>query len=247
MQACFEKTRFTVVPAVLILCLAVTSALGFPGNDTTTDGAEGLVNDAEVLETMSSGGYTYVRVRSGEKEIWAAGPRRAVAVGDRINLPKGMLMESFHSQSLNRTFEAIYFVGAIEVLGDSDHAAAQVAARGGHSGATAPAAVDIGAIEKPEGGSTVAELFADRAEVSGKQILVRGRVVKFNAGIMGRNWIHIQDGTGEAGSKDLTVTTDATVKLGDVVLVRGKAVTDKDFGAGYQYELVIEEATVEVE
>jgi hypothetical protein len=246
MQACCEKTRFTIVLAVLILCLAVTPVLGFPGNDTTTDGSEGLASDVEVLETMSSGGYTYVRVRSGEEEIWAAGPKRAVAVGDRISLPTGMLMTSFHSQSLNRTFEAIYFVGAIEVLCDAD-AAAQVTARGDHGGATAPTAVEVGSLEKPEGGSTIADLFAERVEVSGKQVLVRGRVVKFNAGIMGRNWIHIQDGTGEAGSNDLTITTDATVKLGDVVLVRGKAVTDKDFGAGYQYELVIEEATVEVE
>ena len=102
-------------------------------------------------------------------------------------------------------------------------------------------------IQKASGGHTVAELFAGKEELADKETAVRGRVVKFNAGIMGRNWIHIQDGSGSQGSNDLTVTTDATATVGDLVVIRGKLKTDQDFGHGYKYAVLIEEAKVDVE
>jgi hypothetical protein len=74
---------------------------------------------------------------------------------------------------------------------------------------------------------------------------VKGKAVKVNNGIMDRNWIHLQDGTGAAGANDLLVTTKATVNRGDVVVVRGTVALDKDFGAGYSYSLLIEDATVD--
>ena len=131
---------------------------------------------------------------------------------------------------------------------------AQIAISGGapavasaHGAADEPAEVEIGAIAKAEGGSTIAELYAGMSDLAGKPVIVRGRVVKYTANIMGHNWLHIQDGTGTSGTNDLTVTTDGTAKIGDLVLVRGTAATNKDFGAGYSYELIIEEATVAVE
>jgi hypothetical protein len=72
-------------------------------------------------------------------------------------------------------------------------------------------------------------------------------VVKFISGIMGKNWLHLRDGTGAPGSDDLTVTTDATVETGSTVVVRGTVTTDRDFGAGYKYELIIEDAEITVE
>jgi hypothetical protein len=64
---------------------------------------------------------------------------------------------------------------------------------------------------------------------------------------MGKNWIHLQDGTGDNGSNDLTVTTDSTVNVGDTVLVSGVLNTDKDFGYGYQYAVIVEDAKITVE
>ena len=72
-------------------------------------------------------------------------------------------------------------------------------------------------------------------------------MVKFNGGILGTNWLHIQDGTGTEGSNDLTVTTSAVVKVGDTVLVRGAVSLDRDFGSGYRYGVIVEGATVTVE
>ena len=87
----------------------------------------------------------------------------------------------------------------------------------------------------------------DRAQMAGRQVTVRGKVVKYNGGIMGRNWLHIQDGTGAEGANDLTVTTQAVVGVGQTVLVSGTAAVDRDFGAGYRYDLIVENATVTVE
>ncbi len=91
------------------------------------------------------------------------------------------------------------------------------------------------------------EIVTGKANFSGKPIAVRGRVVKFNGGILGKNWLHVRDGSGSEGTNDLTVTTDATVKVGDLVLVTGTLGSDRDFGGGYNYALIVENAKVVVQ
>jgi hypothetical protein len=103
------------------------------------------------------------------------------------------------------------------------------------------------AVEKAEGGKTIAEIYAGKADLAGKTVLVRGKVVKYTPGVMGKNWIHIQDGTGAEGTNDLTVTTSAVVKIGDTISARGLVEVDKDFGFGYTYEILIEDAEVTIE
>jgi hypothetical protein len=114
--------------------------------------------------------------------------------------------------------------------------------------ASGPADVGRIDVKKAEGasGKTVAELFAQKASLKGQEVAVRGKVVKFTAGVMGRNWIHLRDGSGSREKKDddVTITTNDAVAVGDVVLVRGTVGLDKDFGAGYVYAVLIEGATV---
>ena len=113
-----------------------------------------------------------------------------------------------------------------------------------HSGAPVPVAEKIEGVKKAEGGKTIAETFAERGKLVGKEIAVRGKVVKYNVNIMNKNWVHIQDGTGAAGSNDLTITTNDSTAVGKTVLVRGKVAIDKDFGAGYKYDVILEDAKV---
>jgi len=96
-------------------------------------------------------------------------------------------------------------------------------------------------------GQTIAEIYAQKQSWAGQEVLVRGRVVKFTPKVMDRNWLHIQDGTGETENADLTVTTTAFVEVGDVVVVRGTLALDRDFGFGYHYALLVENAQVTVE
>ena len=108
--------------------------------------------------------------------------------------------------------------------------------------------VDLSGIARAEGGKTVAEVFAEQDQLAGEAIVVRGKVVKTNAGIMGRNWLHIRDGSGAEGTNNLTVTTiDVLPNVGDTVVVAGLLEVNKDFGMGYQYAVIIEDADVTVE
>ena len=209
-----------------------------------------------VVETMNAGGYTYVLLDKGGEQVWVAGPETSVAVGDDVVMSPGMAMPDFESKTLERTFDVVYFVGGIEKNDGHSH---EAAAPGGQPAGGMPAGMgmagDAGShmatdrekiegVAKAAGGYTVAEIFVNAADLKDQTIKVRGRVVKFTPNIMGTNWIHIQDGTGADGTHDLTITTNASVKSGDVVLIEGPLSVDRDFGAGYRYAVIIEGATV---
>lgn len=193
----------------------------------------------KVLETMASGGYTYAKLDIGGKPVWVAGPATTVTVGQQVTIMGGTMMRNFRSNSLKRTFPEILFVASL----GKGSAAAGTAAHG-KAALPAPATAKVGKIAPAPGGKTVADVYAQKAALSGKPVTVRGKVVKFNAQIMGRNWLHIQDGSGSAGTNDLTVTTAATVKVGDVVTIKGTLALNRKFGPGYSYAVIVEQATV---
>ncbi len=119
-------------------------------------------------------------------------------------------------------------------------------AREAQAPATAAAHASQQAATPAPGGTAIADIWANRKSLAGKTVTVRGKVVRFNGGILGRNWIHVQDGTGVAakGTHDILVTSDATAKIGDTVTATGTVALDKDFTAGYVYPVMIEGATV---
>jgi hypothetical protein len=165
-------------------------------------------------------------------------------VGAEITIGNAMWMENFESKTLNRKFEHILF-GAIVAPGG----AAAAALPPGHAPVAPAAAGEVKAdvkVEKAPGGKTIAEIYAAKASLKGAEVVIRGTVVKFNPEIMGRNWIHLRDGSGSAekGDNDITVTTAEVVVKGSVVTVRGKVGLDRDFTAGYAYPIIIEEAKV---
>ncbi|MGK2908176.1 MAG: nucleotide-binding protein, partial [Desulfuromonadales bacterium] len=160
-------------------------------------------------------------------------------------------MPDYHSKTLDRTFDVVYFVPSVLVGGAGNLAGDQPAnlpqMNGSSKTVVETTDVDLSGITPAEGGQTVADLFARKADLAGKPVTVRGKVVKFTPQIMGKNWIHLQDGTGAAGVNDLTVTTMATAEKGDTVTVSGVLVIDKDFGYGYAYDVIIEDAAVAAE
>ncbi|MBU0755627.1 MAG: hypothetical protein KJ645_10845 [Planctomycetes bacterium] len=214
-----------------------------------------------VVETMNASRYTYLLVDTGGAKVWAAVPECAVKVGDAVKVPEGIAMDRFHSETLDRTFDLVYFSQGVEVMGDREGAGGvsrndseiMGGLPQGHPGiggiSSPPAGIDAGNIdftglERPEGGSTVADIFTNKDGLSGKEVLLRGKVVKFNRNILGKNWLHLRDGTGAEGGNDLTINTQAEVDVGDTVLARGMIVLNKDFGFGYKYEVLIEDAVI---
>jgi hypothetical protein len=243
-----------------------------PANPAEAPAASGVVPAAPpsalvsvsgtVLETMDASDYTYMRLKTPGGEIWTAVNKTKVATGDAVTVANAMTMDGFQSRTLNRTFDKILF-GVLATPGTAaagsapapiaDHAPAtgapptkdQMAAQHGQA-AGGPA--DAPDVKVPKAGGanakTVAELWAQRAALKGREITVQAKVVKVNASVMGRNWLHVRDGSGSKAAKDndLTVTTDATAKVGDVVTVTGIVAVDKDFGAGYAYPVIVENA-----
>ncbi len=239
-----KTANLTLGVAIVLLTIGSSSAYGqqheMPtGHPTPASGPLGAGQASAsagpglsglVTETMDVASYTYVQVDTGTESVWAAAPRFAVKVGDRVIVPTGNPMQNYRSDTLDRTFPLVYFAGRIPVT-------------------VTASKTSIVEISRPEGGHTVGEVFDQRESLAGKEVLIRARVVKFSSRIMGTNWLHVQDGTegGENGSNDLVVTSDDTVAVGDLVLVRGKLSVDRDFGYGYKYELMLEAAKVTAE
>ncbi len=171
--------------------------------------------------------------------MWVAGPETTLAVGATIARTSGSLMTSFHSDTLNRTFDQIYFVGSLAATGG--------APANPHGAAPAVTTEHVAKLDPPKGGTSIAQVYATKQALSGKPVAVRGKVVKVNNGILGRNWLHLEDGSGQPGTNDLIVTTSAEVAKDAVVVVRGVVATNKDFGAGYSYPVMIENATIAAE
>lgn len=210
-----------------------------------------------VAETMNSGGYTYARLTRDGVDTWMAAPEiLSIKVGDSLVGDVDMPMDQFRSRTLNREFDRIYFVRRVTRDGQvlppapaADSELAMMASRGDVApppAAAAPAPQVTSPIEPAPGGVKVADLWARRAALSGKPVVVRGQVVKANYEIMGVNWYHLQDGSGTAsdGTNDLTITSDAQVKVGDIVTVSGTLTTGKDFGSGYAFDAIVEKAEI---
>ncbi len=239
-------TEDTPAPKTEAAKPSAQTAPAAPAVPTSAPGKTG-----KVVETMDAAGYTYVNVDTGSEQLWAAAPQFAVKVGDEVVVPEGMPMPNYHSKSLDRTFEVVYFVPSVLVGGAAQLAADMPAGQPQMNGSSKTVVektdVDLSGIKPAEGGQTVADVFAKKAELTGKPVKVRGKVVKFSPAIMGKNWIHVQDGTGAAGSNDLTVTTSATANMGDTIVISGVLAIDKDFGYGYKYDVIVEDAEVTVE
>ena len=205
----------------------------------------------KIFETMNSGGYTYICIDKDGKKTWVAIPETKVAVGEDISLPPGYEMINFTSKTLNRTFDKIIFTTGGPSSQHGAHGASdKMSVHGGSMGskdAEAPSSEKI-KVEKATAPNayTVAELFEKRTELDKKNVAVKGKVVKVSAGIMGKNWLHLQDGSGNAkdGSNDLVVTTQDISNVGDVVTANGILYKDKDFGSGYKYNVIVEEASI---
>ena len=207
----------------------------------------------KVVEVLDGGKYTFLRVQGFHKASWVATKPFSVKVGDLVSVPPGDVMPDFRSTTLNRTFDEIHFADHVDLTNpqsDTPAGSSSAALPPGHpqiagQAKSAPPSKLSGPIQPPAGGKTVAEIFAQRKTLAGQEVTVKGQVTKFSASILSRNWIHLADGTGEAGSNDLTVTSTDTAAVGDIITARGKLVIDQDFGYGYAYSALLEKATVQ--
>lgn len=226
------KRSLVVILAIALLGLAACSKKE-ESKPVTAPG----VHTAKVIDKINASNYTYLQLEENGKTYWAAVPQMQVEKGETVQFSKSMEMKNFHSDALNRTWESLLFVS--DVIKNGQIAQPTMGAHPKIS--TEQEQVKV---EPVKGGKTVAEIYAGKSSLNGKVVTVRGKVVKYNPGIMGKNWIHIQDGTNNAGNYDLLVTSTEEAQLGSTIVVEGKVAADKDFGGGYSYSVLLEDGKI---
>jgi hypothetical protein len=233
---------FVVIIAIMVAFTSCVKKNKVP--TAPTEVANPAMHQVKVEEVVQTSNYTYLKVSENNAENWIAVTRQEAAPGEVYYYDQALEMKNFESKELKRTFESVYFVQGI-----SKEPIVAGAAPAGMGEAKMPNKPVKNAALKKEGvsvapaqdGLTIDKLYADRSNYAGKVIKMKGQVVKINEGVMGKNWIHIQDGTGTENF-DLTVTTLDGMKLGDVVAFEGTINLKKDFGYGYFYEVIMEDA-----
>jgi len=199
----------------------------------------------EVLEVKDAPPYTYLRLKTKDGETWAAVNKAPVKKGAQVTIENAMAMTNFESKSLKKTFDKIVF-GTLAGSGPAAPLSSKVPAS-----RASPPAPDIADVVVPKaqgpGARTVAEIFGRSAELKDKPVLLRGKVVKVTSGVMGKNWLHLRDGSGSAkdNTNDIVVTTKEEAKAGAIVVAKGVVRTNVDLGSGYTYKVLVEDATLQ--
>ena len=200
------------------------------------------MHSVKVLEAMDASTYTILHVQENDKDYWMAAPQFKTQKGETLYYMTAMEMKNFEVKSLKRTFESISFVEKIanSPEGPVPPGSAQASP---HAGVQSVQKENV-SIEPLKGGTSVEQVYTLKEKLAGKTIKVKGKVTKYNANIMGKNWIHIQDGTGTNETADLLITSTEEVSVGQVIVVEGTVAINKDFGAGYSYKVLLENGKI---
>ncbi len=196
-----------------------------------------------VEEVIPAATYLYLRGINDDKEVWMAVNKMDVVTGDTIFFSQSMEMKNFKSPTIDKEFASILFVSD-PVKGTVTSSGMNNGIMGSgqpHPSIKTESKEDIN-IGKAAGGYSVAEIYSGKADLSGKTVKVKGKVVKVNVSIMDRNWVHIQDGTEAGGKFDLLITTTQEAEVGDIIEAEGTLILDKDFGSGYKYDVLVQDA-----
>jgi uncharacterized protein YcfL len=245
---------------IIILMVFVFTACNSPktNKQQSDSNQQVILHKATVEELIQTTKYTYLLVNEDQKKFWTAISKQDIATGEEIFFMDDAVsqMVNFHSQELNRDFPLILFISQISrgqdkpvspqtaVMPQSSPMPQHEMNAEGHTGRKKVEAVENISVEPVSGGITIAQLYADKTKFGGKKVKIKGEVVKVNNQIMGRNWVHLQDGTKHGEEYDLTCTTQALVTVGDVITLEGVIALDRDFTSGYFYPVIMEEAVV---
>jgi hypothetical protein len=209
-------------------------------NQMNDAGTSNQVHVVQVEEKMDASSYSYLKVNENGNSYWIAVPTMDVKPGEKIYFSKSMEMKDFKSETLGKTFESVLFVD------DASKDAMGQDVASPHSKISTGKDVSI-KVEPLKDGYSIEQIYAKKSSLVDKVVKVKGVVVKINKDIMNTNWIHIQDGTGKDGTHDLLVTSDTVPEVGQTIIAEGKVISDKDFGAGYFYSVLLENSKITIQ
>ena len=250
-QSLLKSIKMKFTPVFIGLFAAIPVCKSSPFFDGKHPSSHKIVVE-DVLQTTS---YTYLQFKENDSLKWLAIPSMQATKGQTYYYSDGLPMKQFESKELHRTFDEVLFLGGVSPVPITDGKAkmpaddthAGISQQGGNQGYVRKATPDIRKdikIDVPKDCITIAELFSKKEQYAGKTVKIKGQVTKFSAEIMNKNWIHMQDGTEDHGKFDLVITSPGVVKLGDEIEVEGKVSVKKDFGYGYFFDVMMEDANV---
>lgn len=208
---------------------------------TSTSSTSSVTYEVVVEEVLNTDKYSYLKVDKKGESIWVAIAKADVEVGETYFYRGGLLKKNFFSREFNRVFETLYLVSNFWKKTKEDISKEKQAQQNIPAGNSLPDLI-VEKIVPAEGAISLEELFSNKPMYNDTNVKITGKCVKVNPRIMNRNWLHIQDGSGSG--LDLTVTTQEEVALGAIVSLEGTITVDKDFGAGYRYEIIMEKAVL---
>lgn len=232
--------------SLLAICIIITSTLVWADDHPAATAQTSPPVKGKVLEVKQVETYTYLLLKTQNGDMWAAVARAPVKKGATVSIENVTVMNNFESKTLKQTFPTILFGNLVNSSGKAKDTQFIGTAYPVFEKREIIADVKV-AKAKGANAKTVAEIISRSAELKDKPVLVSGKVVKYNPGIMGKNWVHLRDGSGSAAdnNNDILVSTLNPAKVGDIVTAKGIVRTDNDFGAGYAYKVLIEEATLQ--
>jgi hypothetical protein len=224
---------------VFVLTVTLFSCESGSSSDKSYKATNPYLREVVVKEVLQTSSYTYLKLKEEEAVYWAAITRKDdIKPGDTYYYDNFMEMKNFPSKELDRTFDNIYFIDRFE----DKPFASDKALNEKKKGSPKVGDMEVEKIAPVEGSVSIADLYDNKADYAGKKVKVHGKVVKFTSAVMNKNWIHIQDGTNSGDNFDLTVTTPAFLNNGDIATFEGTVALDKDFGYGYAYDILVEDA-----
>ncbi|MCF6307579.1 MAG: hypothetical protein L3J09_06465 [Flavobacteriaceae bacterium] len=212
---------------------------GFSQNKTIYE-----VTATEVIQVSS---YTYLLVKGKNTKMWLVVPKFEAKVGEKYYYKGGMLMSNFNSKELNRTFENVLFLENISPSKiDLEIKTYKHNSKNNNSKKDTNKKLKKISEKIPpiSNGISISELLKNKHLYKGKTVIIKGKVTKYTPKIMYKNWFHLQDGTEYNDVFEITVTTNAQLKVGDIVTVKGTITLNKDFGYGYLYKIILENAVI---
>jgi hypothetical protein len=234
------KVIYSFITLTIVILL---SSCESTNNNQSNENVNSVFDDSGVIEqVIQTSNYTYCYLKNGEDEKWVAISRAELNSGETLYYNKGMEMFDFHSKELDRTFPLIYFVqsASTDPSGGNNNSAMPY----GDKPVKPTIEKEDYTVEKASDGITIAELYENKEKYNGQKVRIRGKVTKFTPDIMHKNWVHLQDGTDYDGNFDLTITTNENVNKEAIVTFEGIIVLDQDFGYGYTYPVLLQDATV---
>lgn len=213
-------------------------------NKTESSSAEGL-HTVVVNEKLPAAKYIYLNVTEAGEQFWIAARNQEITIGNTYFYRNALLKTNFESKEYNRVFEKIYLISN---LVSEDHRNNSSAIKSNSSNQkeqpatkeTIPTHTEK--ITPREGSISIAEIVANPQEYEGKTVQLTGKCVKINPNIMDRNWIHLQDGS--KNDYDFVITSNTFVPEGKIITISALVSLNRDFGAGYRYDLILENGTI---